>query len=187
MSSKLGRIIVVVAPSDDDVFYISATWFLTAGHDDEVIDLAQRPKSRKTHSLRDMERERTYHLLCGPLRRSDFEDIGWRPATKTGQNSSSNCFLLATVAKGLRRRRRRYNHTAPITDDTTHLPPSYIFPSTATRRYSLLFFVFLFPLSVFSPVNISLSSFSGGCAQNLCGGELLFLVPNDELGIGRDG
>lgn len=64
-------------------------------------------------------------------------------------------------------------------------PPIYFQAPLLDAIHS--YFFFFFPLSVFSPVNISLSSFSGGCAQNLCGGELLFLVPNDELGIGRDG
>lgn len=172
MSSKLGRIIVVVAPSDDDVFYISATWFLTAGHDDEVIDLAQRPKSWDTHSLRDMERERAYHLLCGPLRRSDLRISGDDPPQKPDRTAAATVsyWLLLlkdydVVVVGIITQRPS-RMIRPI------FPPSYISKHRYYRRYSL--FSFLFPLSVFSPVNISLSLLSLADVPKTCAEESSF-------------
>jgi hypothetical protein len=168
MSSKLGRIIVVVAPSDDDVFYISATWFLTAGHDDEVIDLAQRPKSRKTHSLRDMERERTYHLLCGPLRRSDLRISGDDPPQKPDRTAAATVsyWLLLlkdydVVVVGIitQRPSRMIRPIFP--------PPIYFQAPLLDAIHSYFFFCFLFPSFPpwTSPSLLSLADVPKTCAE----------------------
>jgi hypothetical protein len=169
MSSKLGRIIVVVAPSDDDVFYISATWFLTAGHDDEVIDLAQRPKSRKTHSLRDMERERTYHLLCGPLRRSDLRISGDDPPQKPDRTAAAatvSYWLLLlkdydVVVVGIitQRPSRMIRPIFP--------PPIYFQAPLLDAIHSYFFFCFLFPSFPpwTSPSLLSLADVPKTCAE----------------------
>ena len=103
-----------------DMIFDDGTWWWT-------IDLAQRRKED-----RNIERAgagAAYHLLCGPLRADWLRDRpgGYRMTTSQKPDRlrlDSFSFLLATVAKGLRRRRRRrrYNHTAPITDDTTMFP-----------------------------------------------------------------
>ena len=156
-----------------DMIFDDGTWWWT-------IDLAQRRKED-----RNIERAgagAAYHLLCGPLRADWLRDRpgGYRMTTSQKPDRlrlDSFSFLLATVAKGLRRRRRRrrYNHTAPITDDTTMFP---FFPPLFQR----LSIHVTFPFSFF--LVFSIFFWKRICSQVVV---LELLVPNDELWIGWHG
>lgn len=106
-----------------DMIFDDGTWWWT-------IDLAQRRKEEQEQHII------FFAVRCG-LTDCDRPG-GYRMTTSQKPDRlrlvSFFSFLLATVTKGLRRRRRRrYNHTAPITDDTTMFP---FFPPLFQRLYS---------------------------------------------------
>lgn len=154
------------------VYILSATWFLMTGHDDEPsiwLNDAKRSRSSISSSLRS---------AAGWLTATDRGGYRMTTSQKPDRLRLVSFFLLATVAKGLRRRRRRrrrYNHTAPITDDTTMFP---FFPPLFQR----LSIHVTFPSSFFLVFSIF-------CWRRICSQVVVLelLVPNDELGIGWHG
>jgi hypothetical protein len=145
--------------------YICETWFLMMAG--EMMNHRFGSTTEKGTDI-----ERAYHLLCGPLR-ADWlrgKDIGWRPhKNRTDQLyrlRPGSFFLLATLAKGLRRC-RWYNHTAVITDDTTMFFPPFYFLQ--------VLFSFFLSQSLFGE-----HLFLGRICPSFCAS--FFLVPNDELG-----
>lgn len=148
-----------------DMIFDDGTWWWT-------IDLAQRRKEEQEQHII------FFAVRCG-LTDCDRPG-GYRMTTsqKPDRLRLVSFFLLATVAKGLRRRRRRrrrYNHTAPITDDTTMFP---FFPPLFQR----LSIHVTFPSSFFLVFSIF-------CWRRICSQVVVLelLVPNDELGIGWHG
>lgn len=142
-----------------DMIFDDGTWWWT-------IDLAQRRKEEQEQHII------FFAVRCGP---TDCDRPGGYRMTTSQKPDRLRLvffFLLATVAKGLRRRRRlRYNHTAPITDDTTMFP---FFPPLFQR----LSIHVTFPSSFFLVFSIF-------CWRRICSQVVVLelLVPNDELGI----